>query len=433
MKNSYDVIVVGGGPAGSTAAALLAKEGVDVLLVDKEQFPRYTVGESLIPHFWKFTDLLGVTQEIENAGFIRKSGGVVYWDNMVRKIQFKDFGYTRPGLHVERDEFDHILLNNAKRLGVEVVEKMMALEVADLEEEVSRVLLQPVDGTEVDKQWVSARAVIDATGQQCMISKQEDIKNYDSAFRFQSIWGYYDKADYYHAIDEKTGFENRRSIPPLTLVSSVGENWGWCWHIVMKEKVSIGLVLPKSSLQIFKESGDTIEERFVNMVKTVPVINETLAESTFIPESIYSIRDYSYRAEKLRVGNCYLVGDAAAFVDPISSAGVPMGMYAGILASWCVSNSLRRPHRKPFFAEFYEKTLGMRLDLFRLLAYPSSILPPELMQQGRDVIRMSSVSENQLVLAQSMVTNRGQNFPDLLEEMGYEAQKLFEEREFHAA
>ncbi len=105
-----DVVVIGGGPAGSIAATLLAQKGYEVVLFERERHPRYRVGESLIPHFWKYCDMVGVSEKILADGFIQKAGGTTIWGGVVRQMGFKDFGYGRPALHVERDRLDQILL-----------------------------------------------------------------------------------------------------------------------------------------------------------------------------------------------------------------------------------------------------------------------------------------------------------------------------------
>ncbi|MDX1685536.1 MAG: tryptophan 7-halogenase, partial [Saprospiraceae bacterium] len=125
MENNYDVVVIGGGPGGSTASTLLAKKGYKVALLEKEEHPRYTVGESLIPHFWRYTDMLGVSEKILDANFIVKTGGVVSWGDHVRSVRLSDFGFDRPALHVERAEFDDILFKNAQEKGVDTFENTL--------------------------------------------------------------------------------------------------------------------------------------------------------------------------------------------------------------------------------------------------------------------------------------------------------------------
>lgn len=114
IPQSCDVVVIGGGPAGSVAATTLAQKGWQVVLLDKQRHPRYTVGESLIPDFWKYLDQISASQKILDEGFIAKGGGMVNWQGQPKAHTFKDFGYTRPAMHVERDRFDEILLRHAE-------------------------------------------------------------------------------------------------------------------------------------------------------------------------------------------------------------------------------------------------------------------------------------------------------------------------------
>src|SRR5947207_11592176 len=117
-----DVVVIGGGPAGTTAANLLAQKGYEVVLLDKVRHPRLVVGESVLPHVWKYIDLAGAREDIEAANFIKKSGGTAIWRGTIRQMKMVDFVFRDPSLHVERDEFDEILLRVADRRGVQVCE-----------------------------------------------------------------------------------------------------------------------------------------------------------------------------------------------------------------------------------------------------------------------------------------------------------------------
>src|SRR5256885_12950752 len=138
-----DVLVIGGGPAGSCAATQLARLGSSVMLVDKVRPPRETVGESILPSAWKYFDLLGVTERVEREGFVKKAGGVVDWENEVTQISFRDFDYNRPGLHVERAALDHLLLDNARSTGVQVFENVRAEAFVPRSEEHTSELQSP--------------------------------------------------------------------------------------------------------------------------------------------------------------------------------------------------------------------------------------------------------------------------------------------------
>lgn len=121
-----DVVVVGGGPCGSSTAALLANAGHEVVVLESKSHPRNTVGESLIPDFWKYTDALGASAPIIEEGFIEKAGALVSWRGSHRAHSFGDFGYQRPAMHVERDVFDEILFRHAGSVGAELHENVAA-------------------------------------------------------------------------------------------------------------------------------------------------------------------------------------------------------------------------------------------------------------------------------------------------------------------
>ena len=131
IPGQCEVLVIGGGPAGSSVAALLAKRGVDVVLLEKASHPRPQVGESLIPHVWKYADQTGVSPLIEKEGFVAKAGGIAVWNGKIHRIAFAEFGFTRPALHVERDVFDELLLNHAESVGAKVFQQVTVRE-ADL-------------------------------------------------------------------------------------------------------------------------------------------------------------------------------------------------------------------------------------------------------------------------------------------------------------
>ena len=121
IPKTCDVAIIGGGPAGAMAACFLARMGYDVVILEKQQHPRPTVGENLIPHFWKYTDMVGLSEKIEKENFVRKVGGTVVWENTIRQIAFKDFGYPRPAFHVERDRFDHMIFEHAQECGAQTL------------------------------------------------------------------------------------------------------------------------------------------------------------------------------------------------------------------------------------------------------------------------------------------------------------------------
>src|SRR5438552_10348097 len=188
-----DVVVIGGGPAGSTAANLLAQKGYEVVLLDRARHPRLTVGESVLPHVWKYVDAVGATKDIEQARFIQKAGGTTVWRGVIRQVSLADFGFRRPSLHVERDEFDEILLRVAQRRGVQVFEEVGARQV-HLDTTAKGV--DYADRRCGEEGRINCRYIVDASGQGAVIAKQLGLRESDKDLRFMSIWGYYDDSAY---------------------------------------------------------------------------------------------------------------------------------------------------------------------------------------------------------------------------------------------
>ncbi len=421
IPKKCEVLVIGGGPAGSMAASLLAQKGVDVVVLEKEKFPRYTVGESLIPHFWKFTDAIGASKAIEVANFIKKAGGFVHWEGVLRTVSFGNFGFTRPALHVERAEFDQILLDRSKELGAKVVEETTVKGVKNHDKGVT---VRYRHSTSKEKGTIEAQYVIDASGQNVVVGKQHKLIDFDENFKFQAVWGYFDKADYLNKKGEVTPFERRFEDSPMTMISDTGE-WGWVWQIVLKDSVSLGALIPRNHLQKFKSGGENLEERFLTYIRQTPLIHK-LIENGKLVSKIKTVRDYAYKPQKLAFDRCYMVGDAAAFFDPINSEGITIAMYGATIAAWAVEKSLKRPHRSDFYRDTFCRSLQIRLDLFQLLAFPDEMIPEHLIQKVKDSVLNQSDNENYLTLAQLMLTSRGKDFPELLESIGLSDKEVYQ-------
>jgi len=417
LPEQCDVVVIGGGPAGSVAASQLAMAGFSVVLVEKEKHPRLTVGESIIPQFWRFADLIGATAAIESEGFIPKAGGLALWRGALRQLKFSDFGYSRPGLHVERDCFDFLLLERTRANGVHVFEQTAVTRIDGyLDAPVVRYRTRDNEPGEI-----RASYVIDASGQSAVLARQLGIREYDPDIRFMSLWGYYEGGRYLTVEGEVQPFARRREIPPATVTSTIGD-WGWVWHIVLREKVSVGIVLTPETLQAFKAVRDTPEAKFQGLVAGSPIVGELLQDARFQGE-MFGIRDYAYKPVQLAVGNCYLAGDAAAFVDPINSAGVVFGMFAGFAAAWSIAESLRKPARRDELRGRYCKIYGDRLALFRLLGLPPDAKGVGMaIEAAADAVNMTGASEQRLMLLQAVLNSRAEGIETVLDRFGLSKQ-----------
>ena len=408
-----DVVVIGGGPGGSTAATLLSQRGYDVVLLEKAKHPRYNVGESLIPHFWKYCELTGVDEQVEADGFISKAGGTVVWNDVIRQMRFRDFGYARPALHVERDRFDKILLDYARAQGASVFEEVAVTGATLADAGESSVSYRRLGSGESGQ--VACRFVVDASGQGAVLARQLGIRVIDEGFRFMSIWGYFENSWYVAADGQAHPFSKLRDVPPTTFVSNI-DRWGWLWHIPLRESTSIGFVLPQEDLKAIKGSDEALEEYFVRRCGELPYLGRLLEEAEYVDGSFHVIRDYSYRPSRSTGPGFFLIGDAAAFTDPIFSIGVVLAMYSAYLATWAIEHSFRNPARTHVYQAMFANQFETRLEASRSLALPRyGYGGPEgdLVKQS---ISFETSLEQELMYVVSTLTTRSQNYVEMSED-----------------
>ena len=330
----FDVVVAGGGPAGSTVATFVAMQGHRVLLLEKEVFPRYQIGESLLPStIHGVCQMLGVTDELAAAGFPVKRGGTFRWGARPEPWTFSfsvSPRITGPSAHayqVERAKFDQILLNNAKRKGVVVREECSVTDVLEEGERVTGARYTDRDGNEHE---VSATFVIDASGNKSRLySKVGGTRNYSEFFRSLALFGY---------------FEGGKRLPePYSgNILSVAFDNGWFWYIPLSDTLtSVGAVVRREDAD--KIQGDR-EKALTSLIAECPLISEYLADARRVTSGKYGEirvrKDYSYNQTSFWRPGMILVGDAACFVDPVFSSGVHLATYSGLLAARSINSVL---------------------------------------------------------------------------------------------
>ena len=313
----YDVAVVGGGPAGSTAASLLARTGRRVVVFERERFPRYHIGESLLSATLPILAHVGVLSDIERHGFIRKPGGTFQWGSNAAPWTFwfrEDPGGYQHAYHVLRSEFDALLLRHAGRQGAEVVEQA-TVEAIDGEGPF-RVRARGGDGA---IQTVEARHVVDASGQQALLGRREGLREFNPFFKNLAIWSYYADAA-----------RMEGELADNILSAAHGE--GWCWYIPLHDgTISVGAVVDAARWK--KRAGpETLQETYTALVeRCAPVAAMLRGARQVAPVRV--IRDYSYSSTSFFHGGALLAGDAACFIDPVFSTGVHLACFAGLLAA----------------------------------------------------------------------------------------------------
>jgi FAD-dependent halogenase len=332
----FDVIVIGGGPGGSTAATLIAKDGHRVLLLEREKFPRYQIGESLLPYTLGICQILGVGEQVDRAGFTPKNGGVWYWGGQGKPGWGFNFGEL-PNVpmyggayayQVERMKFDEILLRNAQHCGVVVCEQYR---VEDLIEQEDRIV--GVRGTDAMGNHYSARAryVVDAGGHSSPFYARVGERIYAEQFRNMAIFCYF--------LNGK-----RLPAPQSGSILNVTFDKGWIWYIPLTDKLtSVGAVISVQHAKEIKNEG--LAEAFNSFVNSCPLIRDYLANATRVTEGVYGHhrlrRDWSYCNTRFSRPGLVLVGDSACFVDPLFSSGVHLSTYSALLAARSINTVLR--------------------------------------------------------------------------------------------
>lgn len=322
-----DIVIVGGGPGGSTLGALLAMQGHRVVVLEKESFPRHQIGESLLPStVHGICRLTGVFGKLEEAGFTRKRGGTYRWGSnpdpwtFAFSVSPNMQSSTSYAYQVERSKFDKILLDHALSLGADVRENTAVTDVLRDDERVRGVTYLGADGTAGQ---ISASYVVDASGHQSRIYKQvSSSRKYSEFFRNIALFGY---------------FEGGKRLPPPNsgnIISAAFDD-GWFWYIPLSEKLtSVGAVVRRELAG--KIQGDP-ESAFRSLIDACPMIKDYLQDAKRITTGDYgrlrTRKDYSYHNTQFWRPGMALIGDAACFIDPVFSTGVHLATYSALLAA----------------------------------------------------------------------------------------------------
>lgn len=334
QTESVDVVVVGGGPGGSTLASLVAQQGHRVVLLEKEKFPRYQIGESLLPSTVRgVCRLTGVADDLDRAGFVRKRGGTFRWGSNPDPWTFS-FSVS-PKLdtsasyayQVERSKFDKLLLDHAAKMGADVRERCTVTGVTGDVERVRGVTYRnPAD----QECQLLARYVVDASGNKSQIHAHAGgSRRYSEFFRSLALFGYY---------------EGGKRLPPPNSgnILCAAFDSGWFWYIPLTDTLtSVGAVVRQELAA--KVQGDP-EKALTSLIAECPIISDYLGAAKRITDGEYGKlrvrKDYSYHDTKFWRPGMIVVGDAACFVDPVFSSGVHLATYSALLGARSINSTL---------------------------------------------------------------------------------------------
>jgi flavin-dependent dehydrogenase len=359
QTKSFDVAIVGGGPAGATAATMLRKFApqLSVVVLERENFPRDHVGESLLPVVSNILNQMGCWEKVEAAGFPVKIGATYKWgssddlwdfdflpgetyEDAPRPADFKG-QRARTAFQVDRAIYDDILLKHASSLGAQVLE---GTSVKEIKTEGDRITgLQLADSTEIQ-----ARYYLDCTGNSALLSRSLRIKRLEpSPLRNIAIWSYWQNADW--AV--KIGVSGTR-----IQVMSLG--WGWIWFIPLgPTRTSIGLVVPAV---YWKKSGKTPADLYLEALDGEPTISFLLRNASR-EEKTFTTKDWSFVSERIVGPNWFLLGEAAGFADPILSAGVTITQVGALEAAATIAELERGELDADWLTSEYEKAQKRRI------------------------------------------------------------------------
>jgi flavin-dependent dehydrogenase len=318
-----DAIVIGGGPGGSTVATVLARAGRHVLLLEKEKFPRFHVGESLLPFNLPLFERLGVAEKIRAAGFQTKRGAY-FWNEETGGIRPVDFANGMDDRHpsayqVKRAEFDELLLRHAEESGAHVREETAVEEVVFEGERAVGVIARSPAG----KEEIRARAVVDASGQTALLSRQLGTRKFDPKLKRAGLFAHYE------------GIRWPEGQRPGDILLPI-DRGVWYWIIPFSDGTcSVGEVFEPS----LAAQAVSLEEKFELLLARSPRMQEFLAGARRTSR-VVGISDYSTSSARAAGDGWALVGDAATFLDPVFSTGVFLAMAMGERAAYRIDRAL---------------------------------------------------------------------------------------------
>jgi flavin-dependent dehydrogenase len=351
--SSCDVLVVGGGPGGSTIAALLAERGRRVILVEKDRHPRFHIGESLLPLNMELFDRLGLRDEVDQIGML-KPGAEFVSPHHKRPETFdfakacdKRFPYA---YQVRRSEFDHMLFRHAAAKGAEMIEECRVSDIDFLPE--GGAIVKARDGAGRSHSW-RARFIVDASGRDTLLSGKFGFKRRSRKNNTAAIYGH---------------FTGARRLPDKA-EGNITIAWfdaGWFWFIPLADgTTSVGAVAPA---EFFKSRKSDLHSFFMSTIATCPEIADRLKDAR-LAGPVTATGNYSYGSTRMWGKDFILVGDAFAFLDPVFSSGVYLAMKSAFFGADAVETCFDRPRQATQALRRFDRQTRRGLECFSWFIY----------------------------------------------------------------
>ncbi|MBM79617.1 MAG: alkylhalidase [Planctomycetaceae bacterium] len=360
LDSQYDVIVIGAGPAGTTAAALIAEYGHKTLILDRSPFPRFHVGESLIPETYWSLERLGLIEQLKQSAFPKKYSVqfVTEMGKESRPFYFDEYKAHESSQtwQVWRDDFDQMMLDNAVRQGATARTDAQVLDVNFDADVATDIKVRLGEGDSKTDQTIDCRVVVDATGQSAFLASRLGLKSTDPHLKKGTVWSY---------------FENAHRDPDprdegATIILQTEGKQSWFWYIPLPGNVtSIGCT---GDMNYMFQAGESAEQIFDRELSRCPGMIRRLEGATRCRD-YFTTKDFSYRSSKAAGNGWVLIGDAFGFIDPVYSTGVFLALKSGEFAADAIHEAFET-------SDFSEGVLGSwqdkyvhGIDLFKKLVY----------------------------------------------------------------
>jgi flavin-dependent dehydrogenase len=356
LPRETDVIVIGGGPAGSTASTLVAQRGRRVELFEREKFPRFHIGESLIPQTYFVLERLNMLPKMQKSHFVKKYS--VQFVNQRGKLS-EPFYFIDNKPHessqtwqVRRSEFDQKMLENAREHGVNVREGVRVLDVLFEGQRAVGVRVKTEDGSEHE---VRAQVVVDASGQSTMLMSRFGLRDWDPVLKKAAVWTYW-----------KGAYRDTGRDEGATLVVQTEGKHGWFWYIPLHDDiVSVGVVAGHDYLFQNRASKD-YEKIYFEEVAKAPGVQPRIKNATRC-DIFRAQKEYSYRSRKAAGDGWVLCGDAFGFLDPLYSSGVLLALTSASMAADAICDGLDKGDTSAAQLGRWEDAFGRGMDRMRRL------------------------------------------------------------------
>jgi flavin-dependent dehydrogenase len=353
QEGSCEVLVIGGGPAGSTIAALLAQRGRDVLMLEKDKHPRWHIGESLLPMNMPMFDELGITDEIKRIGMVKLGAEFVSpWHDAPVMIDFNDaMDNTYPSaFQVRRDEFDEIMFKNAAAKGARVAEECQVTDVKFQPGAEAIVNTVKKDG---NTQRIRAKFVVDASGRDTFLSNHFKMKLRNKKHNSAAIFGHFSGVKRLEGEVEGN-------------ISLFWFDHGWFWFIPLADgNTSIGATCWPYYMKTRKTD---VTQFFLDTIAMCPALMERMKDAKLVSQ-VTATGNFSYLSERSSGENYILLGDAFAFIDPIFSSGVFLAMASSFAGAKAVERCLSKPQEAEQALKEFDKAIMQGPKIFSWFIY----------------------------------------------------------------